>query len=279
MAQRPLDPLEGKHRVLAGILRGLGRVLVAYSGGADSTLLLRVAADTLPPGDVLAVTAVSPVLPQTEKDDAVRLARRIGIRHLLRESAEMDDPDFTRNPENKCYVCKRGRYARLLAMAVELGFGHVLDGENSDDAADFRPGARAARELGIRSPLAEAGFSKAEIRLLSQRLGLPTWDKASSACLASRIAYHSPITVEKLAQVEAGEEFLRGLGISGQVRVRHHGDIARLEVAPEAIPRLMAEAMRRHIVSHFKSFGFLFVALDLEGYRTGSLNRAVVDGG
>jgi uncharacterized protein len=225
----------------------------------------------------MAVTAVSPVLPQRERQDAVLLARRLGVRHLLWESAEMDDPEFARNSKERCYVCSRRRFTGLRRLARENGCGHVLDGQNIDDAADFRPGARAARELGVRSPLREAGLSKAEIRRLSRHLGLPTWDKPASACLASRIAYHTPITLEKLAQVEAGEAFLHDLKISGRIRVRHHGDIARLEVAPEDIYKLMAADCRRRIGEHFQSLGFLFVTLDLEGYRTGSLNRAVAD--
>lgn len=267
--------LDRKYRVLVDILREMRRVVVAFSGGVDSTLLLRVASDRLPKDDVLAVTAVSAVLPRREKADAVALAGRMGVRHELWHSAEMDDPGFTRNPPDKCYRCKRARFAHLVGLAQARGFTWVLDGENVDDAQDFRPGSRAARELGVRSPLKEAGLTKGEIRRLSRRLELPAWDKPASACLASRIPYHQPITVEKLAQVDAGEDFIRSLEVCDQVRVRHHGDLARIEVPPEAVALLAAGDLRRSIVDRFKSLGFLHVAIDLEGYRTGSLNRAL----
>ena len=275
MKKIPEDLIDTKHQVLVDNLCGMGRVVVAYSGGVDSTLLLHVAHEALSKGDVLAVTAVSPLMSQREKADAVRLAQQIGVKHVIWQSGEMADPDFTRNPKDKCYLCKKSRFRSLMDLAKDGGYFFVVDGENVDDARDFRPGSLAARELGVRSPLKEAGLSKSEIRHLSKKLGLPTWSKPAAACLASRIPYHSPITVEKLMQVEAGEEFIRQLNISDQVRVRHHGDLARLEISPEALPELMTEKLRRKIVNYFKSLGFLFVTLDLEGYCTGSLNRAV----
>jgi uncharacterized protein len=189
----------------------------------------------------------------------------------------MADPDFTRNPHDKCYRCKKSRYQSLVDLAAERRFAFVLDGENADDHKDFRPGSRAARELGVRSVLSEAGFTKDKIRSLSKKLGLPTWDKPSCACLASRIPYHDPITRRKLRQVDQGEDFLRSLKVSEQVRVRHHGDIARLEILPGDLPKLLEEKVRNKIITYFKSIGFTFVALDLEGYETGSLNRVIDD--
>jgi uncharacterized protein len=197
---------------------------------------------------------------------------------LLVESREMGDPNFTRNPHDKCYLCKKARFKALIDLAAERHIPWVLDGENADDHEDFRPGSRAARELGVRSVLSEAGLNKAQIRRLSKKFGLPTWNKPACACLASRIPYHSPITSAKLQQVDQGEAFLRSLKISDQVRVRHHGDIARLEILSQDLPKLSAEPLRRKVVAYFKSIGFAFVALDLEGYATGSLNRVIEEG-
>jgi len=268
---------EAEYRKLTDILRPMKQVLIAFSGGVDSTLLLHVAAETLSSENVLAVTAVSEVMPRHEKKDAVELAQTIGVEHLLVESREMADSGFTRNPHDKCYLCKKARFKSLIDLAAERRIPYVLDGENADDHKDFRPGSRAARELGVRSVLSEAGLNKAQIRSLSKKFGLPTWNKPSCACLASRIPYHSPITVEKLQQVDQGEAFVRSLKISDQVRVRHHGDIARLEILPQDLPKLLAEPIRTQVVTYFKSIGFAFVALDLEGYSTGSLNRVIRD--
>lgn len=267
-----MDPVSSKYKTLKSILRELDRVVVAFSGGVDSALVLKTARDEL--GDrVLAVTALSETTPGHEGAASVRLAQEIGTAHRIVETRELDYRSFSENPKDKCYFCKKLRFGLLLEMAKDLGYGALIDGENSDDADDYRPGTRAARELGVRSPLKEAGFTKAEVRQLSRQLGLSTWNKPAYACLASRIPYGSPITPEKLRQVDAAEDFLRDLGLSGSIRVRHYGDTARIELEPNDIPRLAAEPLRTQSVDAIKKIGFLFVTLDLEGYRMGSLNK------
>ena len=270
----PKDDLSIKHQHLQNLLKEMGRVLIGFSGGVDSTLLLKVAKDVLV-DEVLAVTALSETTPRHERLDAERLATELAVEHLLVNTHEMQIPEFIKNPENKCYICKKDRFGALVDLARKKACRFVLDGGNLDDYSDFRPGIKATKELGVRSPLAEAGFTKQDVRALSKQLGLSTWNKPSYACLASRIPYHRAITAEKLRQVDAGEEYLRNLGLSGQVRVRHHDEIARLEIEAKDLSQLMQSALRNQVVRHFRGLGFTYVTLDLEGYNMGSLNRAV----
>jgi len=268
------DGIEDQYKLLKRILKSMGNVLVAYSGGVDSTFLLQVAKEAL--GDnVLAVTARSVTTSAADREDAVRLVRYLGVRHLWVDTFEMDLPAFVKNPKDKCYICKKSRFGELVKLARAHGIETVADGQNTDDLADYRPGMRATEELGIRSPLCEAGFGKADIRRFSKKLNLPTWDKPSAACLASRIPYYQKITAEKLKQVEDAELFLRKLNLSMQIRVRHEGHTARIELAADAIPKIIEKDVRKRVIAHFNALGFRFVALDLEGYSMGSLNRAL----
>jgi uncharacterized protein len=249
------------------------RVLVAFSGGADSTLLLKTAADVLG-GEVLAVIAASKTYPGREIREAKRLADRLGVRHRIIHTRELDNPAFARNNIDRCYHCKKELFSRLKGLARAESIPFVLDGQNADDRSDYRPGSRAARELGVRSPLQEVGLTKEEVRLISRRLRLPNWNKPSLACLASRFPYGESIDRQGLARVAAAEEFLLGLGL-GQARVRSHGRSARIEVEPLNISRLAQPALRAGIVHRLKALGFIYVTLDLQGYRTGSLNEVL----
>lgn len=256
------------------LLRGIGRAAVAFSGGVDSALLAAEAHDVLG-RESAAVTIISPLLPADEREDALRLARGLKLNHFVVEMDELSDPAFAVNPSDRCYICKRMRFLRMAEWARERGFPWLLDGSNADDSRDYRPGMRALAELdGVRSPLLEAGLTKAEIRTLSRERGLFTWNKPAKACLASRIPYGEPVTREGLARVEAAERFLAGiLPPNAQFRVRSHGDLARIEAGREELPLLLEAADSIH--DALQGAGFRYVTLDLKGYRMGSLNEAL----
>jgi uncharacterized protein len=259
-------------RELERIVAPYGSALVAFSGGVDSSLALAICARALPKERVLAVTSNNETYLPSELELARSFAASLGVEHLIVNTRELDNPDYASNPANRCYFCKSTLYSDLRGIAAERGYACVVDGANADDEGDYRPGRKAAKELEVVSPLARAGVGKEEVRALAKHLGLPSWDKPALACLSSRFPYGQEITAEKLAQVARAEEFLRREGFR-QVRVRHHGEIARLEVGPEEMER--AFALREEISAELKDAGFLYVALDLSGYESGSLNAAL----
>jgi pyridinium-3,5-biscarboxylic acid mononucleotide sulfurtransferase len=264
--------VEERLRELERIVAPYGSALVAFSGGVDSSLALAICARTLPKERVLAVTSNNETYLPSELDLAREFAASLGVEHLIVNTRELDNPDYASNPKERCYFCKSTLYSDLRRIAGERGYACVVDGANADDEGDYRPGRKAAKELQVVSPLSLAGVGKAEVRHLAKHLGLPSWDKPALACLSSRFPYGQEITAEKLAQVARAEEFLREQGFR-QVRVRHHGEIARLEVGPEEMER--AFALRDRIAAELKEAGFLYVALDLSGYESGSLNAVL----
>jgi uncharacterized protein len=256
---------------LKSILAGMEKVLIAYSGGVESTLLLKVAGDVLGK-KVLAVIAGSETYPEKEIREAKKIASALNVRYQVIQTHEVENPDFLKNPPQRCYYCKQELFSRLKEIARAEGIPYVLDGSNYDDKADFRPGAKAGKELGVRSPLRDARLTKNEIRQLSKRYRLPTWDKPSLACLASRFPYQTRIEKKSLRQIGQAEDFLRELGF-GQLRVRHHGQVARIEIDPGEFSRVFRDNVPQKIVRRLKRLGYSYIALDLAGYRTGSMNE------
>ena len=263
-----------KRDALLELLRSFGSCVVAFSGGLDSTVLAKAAYVAL--GDrAIAATGTSPSMAEGELEACQELAQWIGIRHEIFPTGELENPTYQQNPPNRCYYCKSDLFDRLQELAQKWQVAVVCDGANADDLADYRPGSQAARERQVRSPLAEVGFSKAELRQLAAWWGLPNWDKPATPCLASRIAYGEQITPERLAMIDKAEQFLRSHGFQ-PVRVRYHrGDLARVEVPREAIDRLLDPELRAQITAYLKHLGFKFVSVDLEGFRSGSLNLLV----
>jgi uncharacterized protein len=264
-----------KLQVLKNTLSSMESALVAFSGGVDSTFLLKVAKDVL--GDnVVAVTATSVTYPSHEVDDALKMVRQLGVRHTTIHTDEFSNDKFAENSKDRCYWCKKELFAKLWELAREYGLKNVLDGSNFDDTKDHRPGMKAGSELGVRSPLIEAELTKDEIRSFSKELGLQTWGKPSFACLSSRFPYGTRITEEGLTRVGKAEQFLRELGLS-QLRVRHYNETARIEVLKEDMHRMLEEKTRNQVLSFLKNLGYTYITLDLEGFRTGSMNEVLSD--
>jgi uncharacterized protein len=266
-----IDPaLDGKYRRLLGELHGLESVVVAFSGGVDSTLLARAAKDALDDRAVL-VTADSETYPAGELAEARRLAALIGLRHVVVRTDELANPEYARNGANRCFFCKEALFAHLAPIAEREGCRALVYGANVDDLGDHRPGMQSARQRGVRAPMIDAGLTKPEIRELSRALGLPTWDKPSFACLSSRFQYGEPITAEKLRQIDAAEAFVKELGFR-QFRVRHHDRLARIELAPDELARLWEEDRHTRIVARLRELGYVYVTVDLAGFQSGSAN-------
>jgi uncharacterized protein len=268
------EALRSKRDHLAGLLGEMESILVAYSGGVDS-VYLAYAATAARPDAVLCVTADSPSYPRRHRELAVRIAREFGLQHEIIHTSELERPEYRANPANRCYFCKHELYTHLTTLARARHIAVVVDGNNADDRGDYRPGRQAAREFGVRSPLDEAGLTKTDIRELSHAAGLPTWDEPASACLSSRIPYQSEVTEPKLQMIERAEDALRALGFR-ICRVRHHDTLARLEISREEMPRALDPETNAAIVRAVKAAGYKYVSLDLQGYRTGSLNEVLI---
>lgn len=268
--------LQDKLARLKEILKNMGKAAIAYSGGVDSTFLLYVAHEVLK-NNMIAITARSSTYPEREYREAVGFVEKLGIRHITIVSEELDIEGFSGNPTNRCYFCKKELFTKIGEVAAQHGIKYIADGSNTDDLGDYRPGMAALRELGIISPLREADMSKDDIRLLSKEMNLPTWDKQPFACLASRFPYGQEITKEKLNMVDRAEQHLMDLGFR-QVRVRHHGDVARIEVSTYERSRFYNEELMDQVHDRLKEIGFKYIALDLKGYRTGSMNEVIDTG-
>ena len=264
--------LTQKQKTLESHLKDLGRVVVAFSGGADSALVLAMSQKVLGNENVLAVTAESESLAERELLGAQKVAAELGVEHLILRTHEMDSPQYRANPVNRCYHCKSELYSRLQAIAEKRNFTHMINGINQDDLGDHRPGIGAAKEFGVLSPLAQAGFNKNDVRELSRQLGLTTSEKPAMPCLSSRVPYGEPISPEKLLMIEQAEDLLLSLGFS-QLRVRHHGEIARIELLKEEMPKFLADSVAETVQERFKQIGFKYVTLDMEGFRSGRLNE------
>lgn len=265
--------LQEQYDHLRNILNKAGSAIIAFSGGVDSTFLLKVCVDMV--GDkALAITARSETFPKRELEEAKGLAERIGAPHLIIDTEELAAPGFSNNPPHRCFLCKSELFSKLKQIAEDRKIPWIFDGSNADDVGDFRPGRKAARQFGVRSPLEEAKLGKKEVRALSRMLNLPTWDKPAFACLSSRFPYHTKITESALRQIENAEDFLWNLGMR-EFRVRHHHTIARIELGPRELSLFLQTGRRHEIVQHLKSLGYKYVTLDLEGYRTGSMNETL----
>lgn len=269
--------IDEKLEKMQDILRGLERVVVAFSAGVDSTFALKVAIDTLGAENVVAVTARSESLARQEYEQAVELAEQFGAEHVILETEEMNDPNYLANPVNRCYFCKSELYTKLDGFLAERGLKAVINGINAEDYGDWRPGIQAAAEHEVVAPCAQAGMTKNDIRVLSERMGLPTYDKPASPCLSSRVAYGEEITPEKLKQIELAEEFLRELGFR-ECRVRHHDNLARIEVPAHQIERIASEETRAQLDAQFREIGYNYVTVDLRGFRSGSMNEVIAFG-